>query len=248
MDTQATVQQLKQALPAKIGNRFNADILKQITELLNDKDMHMAYRDNLLSYTHVMKDGRFKLSNYIDGVKYISQKLMGKTNIEAFTATFPDKVNDWSSRQISDKDIAHYVSSYNKSKLIGLLYEQTLIPHWVLNQDIYQKAINTQADLMITAKSEKVRADAANSLLHHLKPPETQKVELDIGISKADSAIEALQAQQDALAKLQQNAIDMGSLNAEDVANQPLGIKQINDVKNANKKDPDNDIQEAEYA
>jgi len=66
-----------------------------------------------------------------------------------------------------------------------------LIPSYVLNQDMYQKALNVQAELMVTAKSEKVRTDAANSLLTQLKMPEVKKVELDIGI-KEDSSINVL--------------------------------------------------------
>jgi hypothetical protein len=34
---------------------------------------------------------------------------------------------------------------------------QTLVPSYVLNADLYQKALNTSAELMISAKSEKVR-------------------------------------------------------------------------------------------
>ena len=44
-----------------------------------------------------------------------------------------------------------------------------MVPSWVLNQDIFQEAINTQASLMRDPDvSPKVRSDAANSLLTHL--------------------------------------------------------------------------------
>ena len=64
------------------------------------------------------------------------------------------------------------MTSYNKNKLVNLILEQSMIPSWVLNQDMYQKALNVQCELMLTANSEKV-SDAANSILTHLKPPQS---------------------------------------------------------------------------
>src|SRR5699024_3346151 len=99
-----------------------------------------------------------------------------------------------------------YVAAYNKNKLVNLIYEQTAIPVWVLNQDLKQKAINQLATLMMTAKSEKVQADAANSLLTHLKTPETTKVQLDIGVQQDDS-INSLRTAVQELAAQQRDAI-----------------------------------------
>ena len=53
------------------------------------------------------------------------------------------------------KDISSFVTSYNKNKLVNLILEQSMIPSWVLNQDMYQKALNVQCELMLTANSEK---------------------------------------------------------------------------------------------
>lgn len=216
-----TVDQFKEALPAKMKKSVNKVVLDHINQKLADPDMYETYRDNLIGYVHVMKEGKFKLTNYIDAVKYVSQKMMGKTNIAAFTATFPEKIARWQAAGVEDKDIASYVTAFNKSKLVTLLYEQTLTPFWVMNQDIYQKAINTQAEIMTTARSEKVRSDAANSLLTHLKPPEAQKLELNVGM-KADSSIDALRAATEALVIEQRNALQAGSINAQQMAHKPI--------------------------
>jgi hypothetical protein len=101
--------------------------------------------------------------------------------------------------------------------------EQTLIPSYVLNQDLYQKALNVQAELMLTAKSEKVRSDAANSLLTQLKMPETQKVELSVGI-KEDGSIAALRASTLELSRQQRLMMEAGAMNAQEVAHTKLII------------------------
>lgn len=221
--TTLTVDQFRYALPDKVKKSINQELIDQINTTLADPDMYEAYRDNLLSYTKVMADGRFKVTDYVNAVKYVSHKLMGCTNIEAYSKTFPDKIQRFTNQGVAAKDIASYVTAYNKSKLVNLIFEQTLIPSYVLNQDMYQKALNVQAELMVSANSEKVRCDAANSLLTHLKMPETQKVELDLNV-KEDSSIAALRATTLELARQQRLMLESGAMNAQEVAHSKLVI------------------------
>ena len=59
---------------------------------------------------------------------------------------------------------------------------------------------------MLNAKSEMVRTNAANSLLNQLKPPTTQKVELDIAVTES-SAVAALRQQTMELVAAQKLAV-----------------------------------------
>ena len=219
-----TIDQFKAALPDKVRKTINQELIDQINNTIGDPELYEAYRDNLVSYTKVMADGKFKVSSYIDAVRYVSHKLMGCTNIDAYTKTFPDKYARFVAQGVSAKDIASYVTAYNKTKLVNLIFEQTLIPSYVLNQDLYQKALNVQAELMVSANSEKVRCEAANSLLVHLKMPETQKVELEIGV-KEDSSIAALRATTLELARQQRLMVESGAMNAQEVAHSKLTIE-----------------------
>lgn len=221
-----TVEQFKQVLPDKVKKSVNQELIDQVNTTLSDPEMFESYRENLLSYTKVMADGRFKITNYIEAIKYVSHKLMGATNIEAYIKTFSDKYNRFLAQGVTPKDIASYVTAYNKSKLVNLIFEQTLIPSYVLNQDLYQRALNVQADLMITSKSDKVRCDAANSLLTHLKMPETQKVELEIGV-REDSSIAALRETTLALSRQQRLMVEAGMMNAQQVAHSKLQVIDV---------------------
>ena len=224
-----TLDQFQLALPDKVKKSINQELIDQINNTLSDPEMYESYRDNLISYTKVMADGKFKVTQYIDAVRYVSFKLMGCTNIEAYTKTFPDKYQRFIQQGVQAKDIASYVTAYNKSKLVNLIFEQTLIPSHVLNQDLYQRALNVQADLMINAKSEKVRCDAANSLLTQLKVPEVKKVELDIGV-KEDGSIAALRATTLELARQQRLMVESGAMNAQEVAHGKLIIEGTAEV------------------
>lgn len=219
-----TTEQFKEALPPKMRKAVNQQLIDSINNTFSDPDMYETYRDNLISYTRVMQDGKFKIDQYLNAVKYCSFKLMGKTNIDSFTLTFPAKIQRWATQGVPGKDVASYVTAYNKSKLVNLIMEQCLVPTWVLNQDLFQEAINTQAVLMRSAKSEKVRSDAANSLMIQLKAPETNKVELGVTV-REDSVIASLRQVTAELVTAQREAMRSGSRTAEQIAEQGLIIE-----------------------
>lgn len=221
-----TTEVLKHSLPDKFKNSVNDELLTNINNTLSDPDLYETYRDNFLSYMSVLNDGRYKITDYLNAVKYCTQRLMGKSQIDSYIVTFPDRYNTMIQNGKSSKDISSIVTVYNKSKLVNAIMEQSLIPSYILNQDLYQKAINVQAELMNTASSEKVRSDAANSLLIHLKPPETKKVELDIGL-KQGNEVEQLRNVIAELAGKQRKFIEAGVVTAKETAEQRLIGKVI---------------------
>ena len=216
-----TTEVFQRALPKQFRGRVNQDVIDSINTTFQDPTLREQYRDNLLSYTHVMKDGKFKMEQYIDAVRYVGFKLMGNSNIEAYTKTFPNRYAYYLSNKTSPKDIASYVTSYNKNKLVNLIFEQTLIPTHILNADHYQQAINVQVKLMLDDDiSPKVRSDAANSVLTHLKAPET-KMEIDVTI-KQDSTLQDLRATTEKLVQQQHAMLTAGRVDAKTIAHSAL--------------------------
>ena len=159
------------------------ELMQLINSSLKNEEAMEIYKENLLSFTSVLQQGKFKLSSYVNAVRYVGFKIMGSSNKDAYIRTFPDKYQKFLKDSVNEKDIASYITAYNKSKLVNLIFAQAQIPTYILNAPLFQQAINVQATLMMNAKSEMVRFQAANSLLTHLKAPETTKVELDIGIT-----------------------------------------------------------------
>lgn len=223
-DTQLTEEQFLRVMPKRAKKKINPTIVANINKLLADPDLRDSYRENLLSYTNVMANGTFKIESYIDAVRYVTHKLMGDTNVSAFVKTFPDRYQKFLTNGTKESDIRSYISSYNKNKLVNLIYEQTLVPSHVLNADLHQAALNVQADLMVNASSEKVRTDAANSLLTHLKRPEAAKLEIDVNL-KEDSSINALRESTMELVRQQKLAIEAGQSSPKDIAHSKLAIE-----------------------
>ena len=205
-----TLDELEQALPLSLKGKMTPEIANNLNTIITDPQVAQAFRDNFVSYTNVLKEGKFKLESYMDAVAYVSFKLMGYIDRECYQRTFPGRYAELVAKGTSAKDIAAYVSAYNRGILVNKVLEQTLIPTYVLNQDVYQKAINTQADLMVNGKSEMVRMKAADSILNHLKRPEASKVEISMGIVDSKEVDDLKQAMLD-LTRNQRALIEQGT-------------------------------------
>ena len=204
-----TSEEFKAVLPIQLKNSVTQDVMDSINQVLSGPESTEIFKENLLSYTRVLLEGKFKMTSYVSAVRYVSFKLLGGTNKAAFTATFPDKVSRWKAQGVSEKDQSSYISAYHKSKLVNLIMEQTLIPLHVLNAPTRQEAVNILADLMRNASSEKVRSDSAAHILRELKPPEKTKIELDLG-AKADKTLDTLRETTRMLVEQQKAMIAQG--------------------------------------
>ncbi len=227
-----TVEQFKAALPMQMKKGVSQDLIDGINNTMAaEPEVLEVYRDNLIGYTHVMRDGKFKMEQYISAVKYVSHKLMGSSNIQAYTKTFPERYARFMENEVSQKDISRYVAGYNKNKLVNLIFEQTLVPTHILNADMYQKALNVQADLMMGLDvSPKVRSDAANSLLTHLKVPEGIKVEMEV-THKEDSMVRDLKDVINTLSAKQRTVIEDGVYSPVEIAHADILTMEVYDVE-----------------
>lgn len=218
-----TVDLLRGCLPPSFQNNATQALADQLNQIPVDPLVAEEIRNNFISYTSVLKDGKYKMEDYMNAVAYVSFKLMGYNNQECYMRTFPQRYSRLVAAGTASKDIAAYVSAYNRNKLVNAVLGQTLIPVHVLNQDIYQKAIAVSYEIMTDLDvSPKVRAEAANNLMTQLKQPETKKVELDIGISE-NSGLKELKDMMGALAQQQLAAIQSG-VSTQDIAHQKLGV------------------------
>lgn len=226
-ENKLTKEQFSKVLPKKCSNALTDEMLDNINNLFNDQQLRENFRDNLLSYTGVLQEGRYKLQSYIDAVRYVSHKLLGSGDTEAYAKTFPDRFQRLIDEGATNKTISSYANAYKKNVLVNKIFEQTLIPSYILNADLYQKAINVQASLMTDEDvSPKVRSEAANSLLSHLKMPETTKIELDVGVKK-DKSIDELRATTMELVKQQKLMLESGAMQVKEVAESKLLIDNV---------------------
>lgn len=225
-----TEEDVKRALPQNLRSAVNQSLVDMLNNISTDPLAAENIRDNFVSYSSVLKDGKFKTEDYINAVAYVSYKIMGHTNEDAYAKTFPQRYARLLANSATKKEISSYVAAYHKGKLVNLIMEQSLVPSWVLNQDLFQKALNTQAKLMLTATSELVRTQAANSILTHLKKPEP-KGDFQINLNQADnSGLAEMRNMIGQLAQQQRTLIEQGSMKTIDVAGSKLIKEEAEDV------------------
>lgn len=222
-----TLGQVQETLPVNYRNNMTQEMVDQLNALSKDPEEARYMRENFVTFSQVLQEGRFKVGDYVKAVMYVSYKVMGKSNLDSYKATFPERYAAMVAANKPPKDIASIVTAYNKGILVTKIMERAIVPTWILNQDIFQSAIQTQYELMTdTTVSDKVRSDAANSLLTHLKKPEVHKADLKIDIAVNDG-MAALEAELVNLSRQQLKQIEHDpNTSANDIAARPM--KSVN--------------------
>lgn len=211
---------VKRALPGNLSSMANQNLVDMLNTIADDPDEAQAIQENFVTYSTVLKDGKYKTQDYVNAVKFVSYKLMDMSDQDAYFRTFPDKLARWTAEGKDKRWTSGNISMFKKGKLVQAIMEQSLVPSWVLNAHLHQKALNVQADLMQNAQSELVRTQAANSLLTHLAKP--KEVGPLINLDMRDSSgVKELKNTLAALAQGQINAIKSG-VPTKDIASQNL--------------------------
>lgn len=218
-----TLKQVKETLPASSRGALTQEMIDQLNNLSKDPEEARYIRDNFINFSKILQEGKFKVGDYVHAVMYVSHKIMGKGNLEAYKATFPDRYQGMVDSGKATKDIHSIVSAYNKGILVNKVMQSAIIPSWILNQDKYQTAIQVLYDLATDVSvSNKVRADSAIGLITHLKRPEDNKAELKIDIA-INNGLSSLEQSISEMSRRQLNIIQSDpNTSVQDIASYPL--------------------------
>ena len=221
MNTPITKELVARALPGNLKSAATDQLADMINQISADPLIAEQIRENFLSYASVLKEGKFKVEDYLNAVAYCSYKLMGDSNQDAYFKTFPQRYANLVAAGRTPKEISAYVAAYAKGQLVNKIMEQTLVPSWVLNQHMYQAALNTQFKLMTNEDvSPKVRSDAADSLLTHLAKPKEAGPLINIDMGETSGMNEL----KDALARMaqQQQTLINAGVSTKEIAAQDI--------------------------
>lgn len=227
-----TLDELKSALPPRQKKLVTQGVVDMLNQLEADDGIDFAehYMQNFVSMSTVMNDSNFSLKDYVSAVKFVAYKLLEHTDIDAYRYTFPDRyerlmekwiVTGLSIEDIRGQKISPFVTAYRQNELTVKVFERSLVASRIFNAPLFQEALNVNASLMYTARSEMVRQAAADSILKYTENKEAQKIELEIGVKGQDEVV-ALHTEMNRLALQQQAGIRDGSVTSIDVAHSKL--------------------------
>lgn len=222
-----TIEELKANVPKHTRKFITDGIVDVFNALESDEGEAYAevYKQNFITHTRVLQGGDFSMKDYVNAVKFVSFRLLQHPDIDAYMMTFPERYErlmvKWdefgTESQIRSAKISPFVSAYKQNDLVARITEQALVAPHILNAPMFQQALNIQMKLALTANSETVRSNAAESVMQHTRAPEIAKIQLEVGVKGVDE-IAAMRAEMHALADLQQKSIVSGTRTSLEIA------------------------------
>lgn len=180
------LEAVRKLVPKTQRGLITQDFVDRIAASVANTEVAEQFKENFITYINVLSKGRYKMEDYVSAVKYISFKLLGYSNIKAYAATFPERYQRL--KDEGQQQIEAFVSMYARGKLVNQIYEQTMVPTYVLNAPLHQEALN---ELAMMIKDPDVRGmakvKACEAILQYTKQPEVVKGELTIGIEQSDT-------------------------------------------------------------
>lgn len=180
------LESVRKLVPKNQRNLITQEFLDKLEASVSDSLVAEQFKENFVTYLNVLSKGKYKMEDYINAVKYVSFKLLGYSNINAYIATFPERYERLKAE--GQTQIEAFVSMYNKNKLVMQIYEQTIVPSYVLNAPMHQQALNTLAAMIIDDDVRGMtKVKACEAILQYTKQPDVVKGELTIGIEQSDT-------------------------------------------------------------
>lgn len=216
-----SVEGLQKIYPRKVNRETLEECVKMMNESIVGMDsvMREHYRDNLVGVIDVIKEGeRIKFADYVKAVKFCSYKMAGYTDTRAYSLTFPERIERMAREGISNANLYVYANSYAKNKVVVEIMAKLMVPTHIMYQDYFHMAVKTQVEIMTDdSVSPKVRSDAANSLMTHLKQPEIKQAELNINTSDS-GVINQLSEALNNLSKGHKELLSQGRTTLKDIS------------------------------
>ena len=223
-----TLEELRETVPKHVQKHITQSVVDTMNHLEAEdgEDFAEHYKQNFINMSSILKSSDWTVKDYTAAVKFVSWQLLEIPDIDCYKMTFPDRydrlMTKWTAEGLSEADvrgrkISSFVSAYKSNPLVVKIMEQALVPPRILNAHMFQDALNVQMQLAFGANSEMVRTTAANSILTHLKNPETTKIQMEVGI-KGQDELQALRNEMQRLAGTQQVGIESGSNTTLEIA------------------------------
>lgn len=212
VDFNVSKDELLSIVPKNMRSNITDKFVQDLNLSISDPYHRKSVKDNIVGFMSVFHQGKYKITDYINAVKFVTFQLAGFDNIDCYRMTFPDRWQKFMQEGTPKTSIHAYVGSYNKNKLVVQIREQAMVPVWLQHADTFNEAVKVQADLMKNAQSEKVRSDAANSIMTHLKRIEPKQAALDININnqQENDVLADLRAATEALREQTKSAMNQG--------------------------------------
>lgn len=221
-DKLLTIEDVQNALPSRKNT-----ITQELVDIINEVNLEAEFQGESLiqtavTYEKVMVNNKASIREFVDAIRFCAYLLTLEDNYtEAYKKTFyyrdfvKERMNA-DTKSIKYAELTSAASRYRqKNKLVIDLLTYSQAPLDLMFMGWRYKAVGVLADTMMNAKLDRDKINAAKELLAATKGPETQKIELDIGV-KESSAVASLNDQLAQLAGRQKMLLESGARDLSD--------------------------------
>ena len=181
-----TVEDLQKLLPTK-----KAVITDDVVEIINKSQTEPEFQgesllQSAITYENVLRNSRVGIKEYLNAIRFCAYLVSMEDNYtEAYKKTFWDRdfVKERMGVSTDDpkyKELTSAASRYRKSKLVTDILTLSAVPFDLLFAGMRYKAVGVLAELMVSAKYDRDKINAAKELLVATKNENT-KVSLEVG-------------------------------------------------------------------
>ena len=205
-----SLEEFRELMPAKKRKFINQDLLDMVHAAEHRGDFDGQFESKVISFSSVLTQGRYKTSDYIAAVEFVTYYLSGDEQHEAYIKTFPDRVK----RRIMEgkSPVASGAPSmYYTGQLVQAIMAQAQLGVRLKHYNKIDIAIEVLFDLATSSTStDRIKMESADKLLEKLKEDPTNKIEIEVGIKKDESG-QALETKMLEMATQQQAMFKAGA-------------------------------------
>ena len=192
----------------------NEQTIEDINGLAQDPEYGEEFLESYLTHLQVLADApKNNHTQYLNAVKFFSLIEASNTLTDSYIKVFPDRYEARRRGKTDDQAkeaMRKEASRYNGSKMVNEIRRVATTPVQLIHRHLLHEAILETANLMKTARSEMVRAKAADTLIRELKPAEDAVLKIDVN-DGSTSVIEELRRATQELAAQQHEAVLAGT-------------------------------------
>lgn len=224
-----TLDDLQRQFPNRKGL-----LTQELVDIINNSQNEPEFQgesllQTMITYESILNNTRAGMHEYARAVKFCAYIMSMEDNYtEAYKKVFFDR--DFVQNRIhlptdstQYRELTSAASRYRQSKLVVDILTASQAPLHIMFGGERVRAIMVLANVMTTSKFDRDKINAAKELLAATKGPETNKIELDLGLSASAISMQQQLNNQLAQIALNQKMLLEGGEKLDDV--QRLNVK-----------------------
>ena len=224
---------VKQVFPKKFRSYVTQECVDGLNDMMNKSETGAVCVENFLSYSNIVKEFKCDIKEYSNAIKFITLKFLGYSNPDAYKRIFPERWERIKDKPQNIRD--NFANRFSQTKLVTRILQEALVPTWIVNAPLHQKALNELAK-MIDDPSVRgmAKVKACEAVLNYTKPPEPVTNTFNVNLNQDDDVINELRNVTKKLASTLRTSLENGGRTLQDVAEE-----QIVDVEYEEQEEPE---------